>query len=845
MLRKDYWESKIIVPEVFHELLYRKDIAAIIDNTSLDEVICLVAPYGCGKTLAVVSWLRVHGSNAAWITLDEKDDSEETLFANLSAAIMRLNGWQGSMGNILDDPKFIENPYAYLWKHILIAENSNVDKIMVIDRLQFIRNTSLLRSIKKLLSDMLRHWRIIIIDRAELPSIFNDLMLKKHICLITLKELSFNQEEIEMFFSINGCTVSPEEISQISKETEGWPASLSVILTISRGGPISYSEVAREYVMGFFETEIWEYLDDDIKDFLLRTSILDKLTPAVCNAVTNKGATLPVLRWLFENGLFIYRLAKKDTYQYKRVFIDFLQYKFKTSGIDEKELYKKVGWWMFERDEFEQSFPYFFKAGDLYGLSRVLRHINSASMGMDKYLELTSCITSLNPEKLREYPLIIAKMALIHYALGNIIEMQYLQAIFDELIEPGMIPLTPEEYAECIWESGWLAFLNPDEPILNNKKHDEWYNYIEENPHLKPIHQIRAAVYRFPSILRGIRDYCPVLGIIEEYAQINRKSGTILFNGKFSEARRYIVRAEYAYELEDFYLAEELIRSVMAEVERQQFMDLYFVCISLLAKIMRAVHNPDEIGMLLSRLKSMILKNGYICMMPRFHALELRNRLADGIPGQTRIFEMENKDYADKPYFYLFYRQMTLVRALLSTGNYNEALMILVNQEFLCEQYNRTMDLIEINILKSVANYSLGHEDGARRYFTEALETGREYGFIRIFSDEAKDIWPILEMVNKECNDNYIKKIIISCKKMLTRAGINPNKKSMVYSDLTKTEIKLLKTLNTGMSYKEIALDNNIKVSTVKSHIHSIYSKLDVDNRTSAVLIARQMGITE
>jgi len=47
------------------------------------------------------------------------------------------------------------------------------------------------------------------------------------------------------------------------------------------------------------------------------------------------------------------------------------------------------------------------------------------------------------------------------------------------------------------------------------------------------------------------------------------------------------------------------------------------------------------------------------------------------------------------------------------------------------------------------------------------------------------------------------------------------------------------------MSYKEIALDNDIKVSTVKSHIRSIYSKLDVGNKTSAVIAARDMGIMD
>lgn len=844
MFRKNNWILKTTVPETFHELLPRKNIAAIIDNAPLDEAVCIVAPYGCGKTLAVISWLRERGREAAWVTLDETDNSESDFFASLSAAVMRLDGWKGSMDDILANPQYIGNPQVFLSDRILAAEKNNRDKILVIDRLQFIKDPTLLRTIKNLVYYLLRNWRIIIICRAELPPVFNDLMLKRHICLITLKELSFSHEEISEFFFINGCPAPEEDVSQISMETEGWPASLNVILTISRGAPMEYSETVREYIMGFFETEIWEPLGDGIKDFLLKTSVLDKLTPAACNAVTDMGATQPTLRWLFENGLFLFRLGKIGSYRYHRVFSDFLQSKLSASGIDKRELYKKIAWWLFERDEFEHSFPYFFQARDLYGLSQVFRNINSTDMGIDRYLELTNCITTLNVDELHVYPLIISKIALIHYAMGNLYEMQRLYGIITSLIEPGVVPISPEEFAECAWEVGWLSYLNPAEPILNNKKHEEWFNYTEEDARLHFLHHTRAAAYRFPSILRGIRDYCPVLCAIDGLLQHNETSYNAL-SGEISQSRLYVIKAEYAYELEEFSLAEELIRDVMAEVERQQITDLYFVCVALLVKIMRAVHNPDEISTLASRLEMMIVKNGHAFLLPRFHAFEQRNRLLDGIAGQTEEFERENKDYADKPYFYLSYQQITLVRALLSTGSYNEAIMILGNLEFLCQQYNRIMDLIEVNILRSVADYGLGHKEGACQYLSNAINAAREYGFIRIFSDDAKDLWPILNFIEKDMNDNYFKSIIISCKKTLARAGIKIHKKNLPYSELTKTETKILKTLDTGMSYNEIALDNEIKISTVKSHLHSIYSKLGVDNRTSAVIAAQKLGIID
>jgi len=125
------------------------------------------------------------------------------------------------------------------------------------------------------------------------------------------------------------------------------------------------------------------------------------------------------------------------------------------------------------------------------------------------------------------------------------------------------------------------------------------------------------------------------------------------------------------------------------------------------------------------------------------------------------------------------------------------------------------------------------------------LNAARRYGYIRMFSDEAKNIWPILNIVRKQNSDNYIKKILTSCRKTLVRAGINNQVNSYSHLSLTKTEIEILKSLQANLSYSEIALDNDIQISTVKTHVHSIYSKLEVNNKTAAVIAARKRGVLD
>lgn len=832
--------SDTSVPVVHSKILPRNNVSRILVESSLAEAVCLTAPYGCGKTFAVISWLQDYNPNARWLNLNENDNIESELIADLISAML-----PAEKKTLLLNEQYLEDPRGFLRRTIFRPPEDGRERILVIDNFQFIRDTRLLRFFKEFISASLGNWRIIIISRVELSPVFNDLILKGHLRLITLKDLNFSLQETMDYFIMNGFDVSEREIERIHNETDGWIAALNAIMTASRGGEVAYGDTAREYIMNFFEIEIWGELREDIKDFLMKTSILDTLTSSACYAVTGIGASLPVLKWLLVNGLFISKLDGENTYGYHRVFRDFLLNKLRESDIDESKLCTKAAWYFFEKDSPAQAFPFFFKAGDYYGLSEVLKVLNPAEMGVESYLEMAGCITGLDINGLESYPLLVAKMALIHFLRGNVEEMQRLSAIFREWKESGDLLITPEEYGEYIWELGWLSYIDPAVDVLNNKEHEEWSNYQEYVPHIKSVHFQRFGVLRMPYSIRGIRDYCPSVSSIDLFIKHNEETGHSIIRGEYALCEIDLISAEYAYETENYAQADEIVRRVMVAAESRLHIDLYFVCTSLLVRIMRATNNTKEIDKIIKRLETMIVNNNHHFLLPNFHAFEFLSRLADGNAGFTEIFLEENEKYKDEPHFYLLYRHIAYVRGLLSLNDYREAMLVLGNLELLCRKYGRTMDLMEVNILKAAALYSLEYEEKACESLAEALTEAEKYGYIRIFSDNAALIWSVLELVRKRMNTKYIQNVIISCKKEFAKTGYKLPEKKYSHIELTKTEIKILQSLKSGMSYFEIALDNNISISTVKSHTHSIYSKLEVNNKTSAIIAAQNQGIIE
>lgn len=833
-------------PNVYQTILPREEVENILETTSKNEMVYIVAPFGYGKTFAVLSWLRKHNCKTAWLNMHKNMDSEDDFLAYLTAAVLSLTGRQHDDFAFMNSPEYKKNPRAFLREAALQTKHNRQEKILVIDMFHFIASLEVLGFLKEIIYMMLGTWRIVVISRAELHPIFNDLILRNHVRFITIKELSFSEKETKDYFLINGPNKTEKDIRIILEETKGWSAALNAVLTVPGGNLKGSNEIIRTYIMGFFETEIWGNLNRNTKEFLLKTSILEILTPASCRAVTDESATLSILKWLYANGLFTSKLDDKDTYCCYHVFRNFLEEKRSTSGIDVSELYKKYGWWLFEQEKIEQSFPCFWKAGDLYGISQALKILNPAHMDIEDYLKMVGCITQLHTEDLKLYPTIISNMALIYYMKGELTKMQSLYHTLLNWNDAGMLSIPLEDYALYQWEIGWLCYLDPDEPTRANKKHLEWINYEYYAPEIKNLHLGRNSVLMFPSFFRGMRDYGDD-GIFDTQLILERieRGEKNVLDQEEAVWHTYLILAEYMYETENYAKAEKLVRHVMPFAEDRKYTYLYFVCIVILVKLIRAVHNLNEIQTLTDKLENSIIKKENYFLLPNFHAFEQRNWLADGKIGFTENFKEENKENEDKPYYYLLYRHITFVRVLLSTKDYNRAILILQNLTLLCSKYKRPTDLIEVNILKAVALYGLGFEEDACQSFHMALNAARRYGYIRMFSDEAKNIWPILNIVRKQNSDNYIKKILISCRKALVRAGINNQVNSYSHLSLTKTEIEILKSLQANLSYSEIALDNDIQISTVKTHVHSIYSKLEVNNKTAAVIAARKRGILD
>lgn len=311
-----------------------------------------------------------------------------------------------------------------------------------------------------------------------------------------------------------------------------------------------------------------------------------------------------------------------------------------------------------------------------------------------------------------------------------------------------------------------------------------------------------------------------------------------------------IAIAELLYEKNDLSGALMRASKGVADSSTKGNISVYFVGMLVLIKILRTQGQSYKVKEMLKALEKKIKDEKAFQLEENLEALKARILLSSGdleysinwlnsLSSGIIISEFS----ISKIYIY-----MTAIRAYIYNSMYTQALIVLEALSVNLKDLNRVLDMIEVNILRAICFYEYNEESIALEYMDYAIKSAFKYKYIRMFANEGKLCALILSKYLKNKQDlsseykKYVRKLINEANKC---AIMVPNKMtnnlSHVIEPLTKTEDEVLKLLLDGLKYSEISEKLNIKISTVKTHVFNIYSKLNVKNKNEAMLLMKSM----
>src|SRR5215204_6552877 len=341
------------------------------------KVTIMSAPTGYGKTTLLAHWRQVEEAELpfAWVSLDEQDNDLIRLWRHIVEALHQILPEEEGFGaDVLVGMSAVGQGFVETTLPMLINELTELPHpvVLVLDDYQYVTGEDSHNSVAFFVDHLPENVHLVISSRSDPPLPLGRLRARGEMNEIRTEQLTFSEEEADCLLNEKmGLGIGPDDLSVLLERTEGWPAgiylaSLSLQNKEDKHAFIESFRGSNRYIVGLLGEEVLAGLTEDVRQFLLRTSVLRTMTGPLCDAVTGREDSTMLLRELARSNLFVVSLDEQgEWYRYHHLFSELLLYELKSSQLDlVPTLRKRASAWLEGAGFFEGAIRQTIEAGD-------------------------------------------------------------------------------------------------------------------------------------------------------------------------------------------------------------------------------------------------------------------------------------------------------------------------------------------------------------------------------------------------------------------------------------------------------------------------------------------------
>ena len=843
-------KNRLSLPIFTDSMVERPEVNKAIDAVMEKNIIYIHAPAGFGKTIAMSMWLSNKSLSSAWIPLSVYDDEPIVFCRYLLIALAELNSnAAGPAKTALSDPGFPDAPFEYLFRAVSSMPGEIAQGVIVMDDFHLIENAAVLDALQQIIRKLSQIHKLVILSRLKPPVSLSDLVLKDDLGELTENNLRFTKKQIVGLYKNYGIALSHREAAEIEENTGGWALGLGAeLLSIKRHGNESFLSRAsgEKYIDGYLKREVWDKWDADTQEFLLKTSILEDLTPELCNKLCNYDSEKVLSRLMSDSGLVV-RISD-GSFRYHHILRDFLRRMVDQQGADLTVCYIDSAAYLLEKGNSNAALDYAVKSGDFETIARVLYGIIGYETTIKSVEEFCNSVFN---SVLKKIPISVLESSV--YALtpctlasnlnGDLDIFYKWRSLVYALVEQEHI--TDPWLLTGIWLYEFVTPKNSLRDILRLAPSELGELEFENLP--SPV-----VTCNFPFFHRSHRDYSDVAN---EWAEIapafitafNAISGNIVFLLTFG------LECGILYEKNMLTQANEKAIELLSRLDGNTNPELLFSAYMHLAAIEFA-KNDEESAWNTIHKAEIIVERDALYLLKNLNAMITKYRLYKGDRNAAEEWLSRYAiDEKEASKFYRIYQTFTTIRAKISIGEFASALVILTKLEKLVTDYRRSLDQIEIHILRAIVLWKQKQWAESVDSIEKAVSLAQPYGFIRIFANEGAAVLPFLQKLYNRLSSNPEKSdiaVFVRTVQLLANEGAlsNPGLTSSLEETsvkLSKQQMRMLLYLASGKNNRQICEETGLKLNTVKAHLFKLYEKLEVGSATEAVLKSYRLGIID
>jgi LuxR family maltose regulon positive regulatory protein len=900
--------TKFHVPTLRPNLVARPHLLQRLHAALHHKLTLISAPAGFGKTTLITQWLHSADRPFTWLSLDEGDNDPSRFAAYLIAALQEIDdrigqGVKSQPGTPELRPR-VEPLTTALINDIALA---SVPFVLVLDDYHAIHLQWIHRVLEFLLTHAPPQMHLVLGTRSDPPLPLPLLRARGQITEIRASDLRFTAGEAAAFLNQElGLTLDAGHVDALEARTEGWIAGLQLAALSMRNrtdvtGFVSDFSGSNRHVVDYLAEEVIEHQPDDRHDFLCQTAILDRLTAPLCDSVTGRQDSQPLLRQLERDNLFLIPLDdRRKWYRYHGLFAEVLRNHLQEDHVEEMpQLHRRAARWYEHNGFAAEAIGHTLAAGDWAWAARLIEKAVERTFSRGEITTFLDWVEALPDREVRAKPSLSVFHAWALLLTGRPLDtVEYRLQDIDTADVPTSGRVAALRALIAAFRAQFSRVTELCQQALDQLPEDDVF--------LRSVVVLNSAI---PTMWAG--DVMPASRVWANVARVGREAANVpvtviamcqdaeqhMLAGQLQEAAEIY---QHALEVASDRKGRRLPLAGMAliglgELSREwdrldraaedvtegidtirQWLEAGAIDGYItLARVKQAQGDPtgalnsiEEAQQIARRFDASELDDLFVAVhQVRLHIAQGNVKAAThcaaecGLDASILTSGPDPENPQDgrlaSSYHLRELAGIALARLRVAQQQPTGVLELLAALQREAETRQRIGSVIEIMVLRALILQARGDISPAMACLGHALSLAEPAGYIRIFVDEGP---PMADLLRRAATSGivathgvarqYIDRLLATFtgpKGVSEGAHIEvafpPRQTLPPIESLSEREHEVLRLLRTALSAPEIAAQLYISVNTVRSHVKRIYGKLDVHSRMEAIQRAEELGL--
>jgi LuxR family maltose regulon positive regulatory protein len=774
---------------------------------------------------------------------------------------------------------------------------------IVLDDYHLIKSQAIHEALAFLLDHLPPQMRVILTSRADPPLPLARLRARDQLTELRADDLRFTPDEAATFLNeVMGLKLTAEDIAAIETRTEGWIAGLQLAALSMQGrddvsGFIQAFSGSHRHVLSYLMEEVLDRRPAGTLNFLLQTSVLDRLCGPLCDAVTGQHDGDETLRKLEQANLFIVPLDDKGQwYRYHHLFAEVLQSRLQQTQPDlMPELHRRASAWYEENSLMAEAVDHAFAAQAFDRVATLVEQVAPAMIQRSELAKLLTWLDTLPDDEVQARP----RLAL-YYAWGLLLSGEIKRAAarleaIEAMLATHEAKRTPEVQghisamrARLLRESGDLAstIALSRQGLAQLPKQDTLLraritldltiaHYLQGE--FEPASQLLtetittgrtaqhllstlSAIYLNTQILRAQGALRQALQLCQEELELVVRGGWQNFP---AVGFLYVALGDLLRERNELIAAAEYLEKGINLGQAGGNLYISIAGHAWLAWLRQTQGDVTGSHQAIRTALQLVQQQqvSRFWPLPPAACYQARLWIAQGNLAPAGHWAQDSGlNPADPPVTYLYeVEYLALARLLIAQGNLNAAESLLLRLHRAAASAGRSGSLIEILILQAITFSAQKRSEEALAALERALTLAEPEGYIRGFVDEGEPMEKAIRKLRGEIGklkdptelqthlmvyaDKLLEAFTDNAPQLQIEPANPPVLQASLVDPLSARELEVLHLIAEGLSNYAIARKLFLSTGTVKVHLKHIYGKLDVNSRTQAVARLRELNL--